>query len=131
VARRGMAHARAGVDIVVAESGPDQLLNEVSLLVRATRTGDAADRAATVLRLNPLEFGCRVGDRFIPRNLTPGIRDRRTDHRIHDAILVGRVAPGEAALYAGMSVIRLSFLRRRHAHDPVALHFGIERTTHT
>ena len=36
------------------------------------------------------------------------------------------VAPGEAALDAGMAVIRLAVLAGHHADDGLALHFGLE-----
>ncbi len=49
VAGRRMADARAGVDVVVAESGAHELLHEIGFLVRAARRGDAADRIAAVL----------------------------------------------------------------------------------
>ena len=46
VAGRRMAHARAGIDVVVAERRAHQLLHEIRLFVRAARRGDAADRIA-------------------------------------------------------------------------------------
>ena len=55
VARRGVAHPRTGVDVVVAERRPDQLLDDVDLLVGAAAGGDAADRADAVLGLEGLE----------------------------------------------------------------------------
>src|SRR5580692_9908322 len=54
--------ARAGVDVVVAEAGTDQLLHEVGLLVRAARGGDAADRVAAVFRLDALQLARGIGD---------------------------------------------------------------------
>ena len=52
IAGRRVADARAGIDIVVAEAGADQLLDEIGLLVGAARRGDAADGVAAVLRLD-------------------------------------------------------------------------------
>ena len=72
VAGRRMADARAGIDVVVAEAGADQLLDEEGLLVGAARRGDAADRALAVLRLDALELGGGVGDRLVPAHLAPG-----------------------------------------------------------
>ena len=46
IAGRRMADAGAGIDVVVAEAGADQLLDEVGFLVGAARGGDAADERA-------------------------------------------------------------------------------------
>ena len=48
VAGRRMADAGAGIDIVVAEAGADQLLHQKGLFIGAARRGDAADRVAAV-----------------------------------------------------------------------------------
>jgi hypothetical protein len=48
------------------------------------------------------------------------------DHRVEDALLVAGIAPGEAALDAGMAAIGLAVLVRHHAHQLVAAHFGLE-----
>ena len=52
VAGRRVADAGAGVDIVVAEAGADQLLHQIGFFVGAARRGDAADGVAAVLRLD-------------------------------------------------------------------------------
>ena len=44
IAGRRMADAGAGIDIVVAEAGADQLLHQIGFFVGAARRGDAADR---------------------------------------------------------------------------------------
>ena len=49
------------------------------------------------------------------------------DHRLGDAVLVGGVAEGEAALDAGMAFVGLARLVGDHAHDRFALHLGLER----
>src|SRR6185369_853412 len=116
----------AGIDVVVAEGGTDQLLNEIGLFVGAARRGDAADRTPAILRLKPLELGSGVIDRLLPGNLLPGIGDLGADHRLGDAVLVGRIAPGEAALHAGMAVVRAAILVGHHAHDFGAAHLGLE-----
>ncbi|OIQ79003.1 hypothetical protein GALL_392840 [mine drainage metagenome] len=100
VAGRRMAHARAGIDVVVAESRAHQLLHQIGFLVGAARRGDAADRAAAVLGLDAAELRRGVGDRRLPADLGPRLVDRTPDHRSRDAVLVRRVAPGEAALDA-------------------------------
>ena len=61
VAGRRMADAGAGIDIVVAEAGADQLLDEIGFFIGAARRGDAADRIAAVLILDAAEFGGRMG----------------------------------------------------------------------
>src|SRR5690606_36969180 len=48
VAGGRVADTGAGVDIVVAEAGADQLLDEVGFLVRAARRGDPADGVPAV-----------------------------------------------------------------------------------
>ena len=126
IARRRMADARAGVDIVVAEGRADHLLHHEGLFVGAARRGDAADRALAVFRLDALELGRRVLDRLVPGHFAPRVLDRGADHRLGDALFVRRITPGEAALHAGMAVIGLAVLVRRHAHDAVALKLGLE-----
>ena len=54
-----MANARAGVDIIVAEAGADELLHQIGFFVGAARRGDAADGVAAIFRLDALELGWR------------------------------------------------------------------------
>ena len=126
VAGRRMADPRAGIDIVVAEAGADQLLDEEGLLVGAARRGDAADRALAIFGLDAAELGRGMRDRLVPAHLAPGLVDRGADHRLEDALLVGGIAPGEAALDAAMAAIGLAVLPRHHADDLLALHLGAE-----
>jgi hypothetical protein len=56
IAGRRMADPGAGVDIVVAKTGADQLLHQVGFFVGATRGGDATDSVAAILPLNAAEF---------------------------------------------------------------------------
>src|SRR5690606_38294258 len=95
VARRRMADARARIDVVVAERGANELLDQIGLLVRAAGGRDAADRADAILRLDLLELPRRERDRLLPRDFLPGLVDRVADHRLRDAVLVGRVAERE------------------------------------
>src|SRR5438874_1623478 len=120
-----MADPGAGVDVVVAEAGADQLLHQIGFLVGAAGRGNAADRIAAVFGLDPLEFGSRMGERFVPRYFAPWIRDLVADHRFEDALLVGGVAPGEAALDAGMAAVGLAVLVGYHAHHFLAAHFRL------
>src|SRR3954451_5094524 len=82
VARRRMADARAGIDVVVAEGGADELLNEEGFLVRAARRGDAADRIDSVPSLDALELDRRAADRLVPCRLAPRVGDLLADHRL-------------------------------------------------
>ena len=127
VAGRRMADTGAGVDIVVAETAADQLLHQIGFFIGAAGGGDAADRVAAILLLNALEFGGREIERFIPRHFTPGIVDVLADHRLKNALLVGGVAPREAAFDAGMPAIGLAVLVGNHAHDFLATHLRFER----
>jgi hypothetical protein len=61
-----VADAGAGVDVVVAERGPDQLLHQVGFLIRAARRGDAAYGCAAVFILDAAHLGSGVADRFFP-----------------------------------------------------------------
>ena len=128
VARRRMADTRAGIDIVVAEALAHQLLHQVGLLVGAARGGDAADRAAAVLMLQPLELAGDVAKRLLPRDLAPRIGDLLADHRLEDAVLVVGVAVGEAALHAGVPPVRLAGLVGHHADEFAVLHLRLEGT---
>ena len=128
IAGRRMADASASVDVVVAERGADHLLDDIDLLVGAAAGGDRADRAAPGLGLDALEFAGGVVDRFLPADLAPRIGNLRADHRLGDPVLVRRIADREAALDAGMAVVRVAILVRHHADDLFALHFSAERT---
>ena len=121
-----MADARAGVDIVVAEAGADQLLDEIGLFIGAARRGDAADRALAIFGLDALELRGGVVDRLVPGDLAPGIADLGADHRLQDAVAMRRVAPGEAALDAGMAMIGLAVLIGNHADELFAAHLRLE-----
>ncbi|GCC47178.1 hypothetical protein chiPu_0031445, partial [Chiloscyllium punctatum] len=112
VAGRRMADPGTGVDIVVAEAGADQLLHQIGLFIGAARRGDAADRVAAVFLLDALELRGGEVHRLVPRHFLPGILDPFADHRLQDALLVGGVAPREAALDAGMAAIGLAILPR-------------------
>ena len=59
-------------------------------------------------------------------DLAPRLVDLVADHRLEDAVLVRGVAPGEAALHAGMAVVGLAVLPGHHPHHRVALHLRLE-----
>src|SRR3954449_1685378 len=66
---RGVAQARAVVDVVRAEARADELLEEVGLLVGALRGAEAGDRAGTVLGVDRLQAAGGEGERLLPRRL--------------------------------------------------------------
>ena len=127
VAGRRMADARAGVDVVGQERRAHQLLDQVGLLVGAARGGDAADRVPAVLLLDAAELARGVLEGLFPAHLAPGIGDALADHRLRHAILVGRVAVGEAALDAGVALVGGAGAVRDHAHDLLFLDLGLQR----
>src|SRR5262245_7532139 len=112
ISGRRMAHASAGINVVVAEDRSHELLNQECLFIRAARGSDASDRAGAVLRLNPFELARDVVDGFFPGDFFPRILDTRADHRFENAIRMGRVADGEPAFHTRMSVIRVPVLIR-------------------
>ena len=126
VAGGRVADAGAGVGVVVAEDGADHLLHEVGFLVRAARGGDAADGPGAVLGLDRAQAAGGLGDGLVPADLAPGVGDAVADHGLEDAVAVGGIAPGEAALDAGMAAVGAAVFPRRHAHQRVALHLGLE-----
>ena len=129
----GVAQAGAVVDVVGAEAGPDQLLEEVGLLVGALRRSEAGDRAGTVAVVDRLEPGggeieCLVPGRLAevrhdlvvvddaPGALAPaalaldvgrerGLRIRDPDQRRGQALFGGGVVPAIAALDAQPALI--------------------------
>ena len=123
-----VANAGAGVDVVVAERGAHQLLHHPHFLVGAARRGDAADGFATMLGLYGQQSPRRVVDGFLPTRFAPRIGGALADHRARDAFAVVRVPPREPPLHAGVAVVRLAILVRRHAHHLVAFQLGAQRT---
>src|SRR5690606_20243581 len=95
--------------------------------IRAARRGNAADRALAVLILDAAELRGDMAEGLVPADFAPRIGDLVANHRVQDAVLVGRIAIGEAALDAGMTAIGLAVLPRHHAHQFIAAHLGFER----
>jgi len=126
-----MTDARAGINVVVAEAGTNQLLDEIGFFVAATGRGDSTDGVASVLRLDSPQLPGGVLDGFVPGHFAPRITDLRADHRLQNAIRVSGIADGEPALHAGVAVVGMSVLVWDHANDFLALHLGAERTTNT
>jgi hypothetical protein len=100
--RRRVAEARAVVDVVRAEARPDQLLEEVGLLVRALRRSEAGDRPRAVLGVDPLELGRRELERLLPGRLAE-VR--------HDLVVVDHPAGPLAPAALAAHVLRERALR--------------------
>ena len=83
--------------------------------------------ARAVLRLDAAELVGDMGEGLVPGDFAPRIGDLLADHRVEDAVLVGGIAPGEAALDAGMAAIGLAVLVRHHADELFAAHLRLER----
>ena len=75
IAGRRMADPGAGVDIVVAKAGADQLLDEIGLLVGAARRGDAADRLAAIGGLDAAQLrrGMAAIDGYLASGSAPSV----------------------------------------------------------
>jgi len=130
VARGRMAHACAGVHVVGVQRGAHQFLRQVHLFIRAAARGDAAHRVLAVARLDGLEARGGEVDRLVPAHLAPRVGDFFAHHGRLDAVRVRGVAPGKAALDAGMALVGLAVLPRHHAHHGVAFHLGLEAAAH-
>ena len=102
--RGGVAQPGAVVDVVRAEAGADELLEEVGLLVRALRRAEACDRARSAHRV---DLAQPAGDE-VERLLPGGLPEVRHDLVVVDqaaglalaAALVARLATATAALTA-------------------------------
>ncbi len=130
VARGRVADSRAGVHVVVARCGADELLHHINLFVGAARRGDPADGLAPVARLNPLQALRGGADGFIPTHRTPFVVDAVAHQGRRDAVPVGGVAKGEPPLHAGVAVIGVAVAVRHHAHELAALGLRTEGAAH-
>ncbi len=112
--RARVAEPRAVVDVVGAEAGPDQLLDQVGLLVRALGRAEARERLGPVPIADRAKAARGDVQRLLPVGLPemgPGIGGievgldvlgdaRLADHRPHQAVRVAHVVEAEAALDA-------------------------------
>src|ERR1700730_12944587 len=105
-----MANTRAGVHVVVAKAGPDELLDQVGFLVAATGRGDSTDRVPPVLGLDPLQLTCPVVDGLLPRDFAPRVADLRAKHRLQHAMRMSGIADREPAFHAGVAMVRMTVL---------------------
>ena len=126
-----MADARAGIDIIVAEPGADEFLDEEGFLISAAARGDPAKRMPAVFCFDPAQFGRGMGERLFPADFAPRLVDRCPDHRFGNAFLMRRITPGKAPLNATVPAIGLAVLVGHHTHDLFAAHFGAESAADT
>src|SRR5688572_26042933 len=76
-----MAQARAMIDVVGAEAGAHQLLEEVCLLVGAFRRAEAGERPSATLVAYGLQLGgCQI-ERLVPARLAEILEGIRGIHR--------------------------------------------------
>src|SRR3954454_11086328 len=90
---RGVAQARAVVDVVRPEAGADELLEKVGLLVGALRRAEAGDRRRAVRRVDLLQAARGELERLLPRRLAEVGEDLVVvDEPARLALLVGLAA---------------------------------------
>ncbi|MPL67273.1 hypothetical protein SDC9_12964 [bioreactor metagenome] len=77
-------------------------------------------------RLDRVQTGRGEAQRLVPADLAPGVGDALAHHRFQDPVAVRGIAPGEAALDAGMAAVRLAALPGHHSHQLLAAHLGLE-----
>ena len=126
VTRGRMTHPRTGIGIIVAEDRAGQLLNQIGFLIGAATGGDDPHRPPPVPLLDGVHTTGRKGQRLAPGDLAPGLVDAVADHRRQNAVLVRGIAIGEPPLDAAVAPVGLAVLPRHHAHQRVAVHFGLE-----
>src|SRR6202040_3559660 len=110
----GMAEPRAMVDVVGAESGANQLLEEISLLVRAFRRAEAGERLRAVAIADFRQSGRGTVERFVPgrlaemrprvRRVDPFVRNLwhavLADQRPQQSLRMGNIVEAETAFHA-------------------------------
>src|SRR4051795_6874465 len=153
---RGVAQARAMVDVVRPEARAEELLEEVGLLVGALRRPEAGDRRGPVLVVDRLEAARGEVERLLPRGLAEvgedlvvvdeaarllllvgltadvvrqralGVARLAADQRRRQALRRGGVVPAVAALHA-QSALVAGLLAALGERDRLALVVDVER----
>src|SRR6266849_826877 len=109
-----MTEPRAVIDIVGAEAGAHQLLEQISLLVRAFGRAETRERAGAVLVANMLQSRGSTLQRLLPRSgpkVRPGIaridgivdvlrHAVPADHRLGEPLRIVDVVEPEPAFHA-------------------------------
>ena len=112
--RRGVAEPRAMVDVVGAEAGAHQLLEQIGLFVRALGRAEAGQRIGTIAIADFLQATGGAIERLLPcgfAEMCPWVRRidklvrylRHTflaDHRLQKALRIGDIVEAEAAFHA-------------------------------
>src|SRR5262249_29612293 len=118
--RGRVAESRAVIDVVGAEAGAHQLLEEISLLVRGLGRAEAGERLGAVAIADRFEPGGGAVERLLPAGGTemrPGIggvdgvvgmlgHAVLADERLHEAMRMAHVVEAEAALDAEPVLVR-------------------------
>ena len=86
-----MAQPRAMIDVVGAETLPDQLLEQIGLLVGAFGRAEAGDRLAAVARMDALQPRRSLGHRLLPGRLAE-VREHLLAPDLHVGVLGDAVA---------------------------------------
>ena len=132
--RRGMAQPRAVIDIVVAEAGAHEFLEQVGFLIRALGRAEAGKRMVAVLCARGLEPVSRAIERLLPARRAE-MRPRITgisrvvraladavlaDQRLRQPMRMVHVVEAEAALHAQPVLVRRA-VPARDVKQPVVL----------
>src|SRR4029453_3519861 len=118
--RGGVAEPRAVIDVVGAETGAHQFLEEISLLVRGLGRAEAGERLGAVAIANRFEPRGGPAERLLPGGGTKmrpriGGIDRivgvlghaiLADQRLREAMRMAHVVEAEAALDAEPVLVR-------------------------
>ncbi len=130
----GVAKPRAVVDVVGAESGTHELLEQVSLLVRTLGRAEASERLRAAGIANFAQFAGGKVERFFPAGFAEDgqrvigvdheigrLRHARfADQRLGQALLVVHVIEAVTTLHAQAAVVRRP-IAPLHAQDLVVL----------
>ena len=104
--RRGMAQPRAVVDVVAAEAGAHQLLEQVGLLVAALGRAEAGQRLACRAGRGSRELA--AGERRAPRPSVASRNTSITSVRVHrEVAALGRVGAADQRLGQALRMVRV------------------------
>ena len=79
-------------------------------------------------RLNIFKTLGRIGNRFIPRHLFPGIFNALTNHWFGDAVFVRGITECKSTFDTSMAFVGFTVFIGRHAHYFIAFHLSLKRT---
>ena len=113
----GVADARAVVDVVRADRGAHEPLHDVAVLVRRARRGQAGDRVGPGLGADARDLADDPRDRLVPCRRAQLAAALVAHERRAQAVALAREAVREAALQAGVALVRRPVERRADRHD--------------